>query len=179
MRHSKVLPVLPVIVSGCLLLLLSFGYRAGFGLFMQPMSAANDWGRDVLSLALGIQKTLVERGIVCHQVIVCDEIGEPGHYRFAGWRGTQHAIRDAGVVLDKPIDLYTGIHQGLKSPGNLARFHPYRANFYGAITHAWRQAAGLEIENYDRVSGSALGLLHRVSVKNDRVKRSTRAAGMT
>lgn len=55
MNTSKITPVLPVIVSGCLLLLLSFGYRAGFGLFMQPMSEANGWGRDVLSLALAIQ----------------------------------------------------------------------------------------------------------------------------
>lgn len=55
MNNNKILPALPVIISGCLLLVLSFGYRAGFGLFMQPMSAANDWGRDVLSLALGIQ----------------------------------------------------------------------------------------------------------------------------
>ena len=55
MNNSKILPVLPVVLSGCLLLLLSFGYRAGFGLFMQPMSDANDWGREVLSLALAIQ----------------------------------------------------------------------------------------------------------------------------
>lgn len=55
MKKDEILPVLPVIVSGCLLLVLSFGYRAGFGLFMQPMSEANGWGRDVLSLALGIQ----------------------------------------------------------------------------------------------------------------------------
>lgn len=48
-------PVLPVIISGCLLLMLSFGYRAGFGLFMQPMSEARGWGRDVMSLALAIQ----------------------------------------------------------------------------------------------------------------------------
>lgn len=46
---------LPVLISACLLLVLSFGYRAGFGLFMQPMSEANGWGRDVLALALGIQ----------------------------------------------------------------------------------------------------------------------------
>jgi predicted MFS family arabinose efflux permease len=37
------------------LLILSFGIRSGFGLFLQPMSAANDWGRDVLALALAIQ----------------------------------------------------------------------------------------------------------------------------
>ena len=55
MTQSKIRPVLPVIVSGCLLLMLSFGYRAGFGLFMQPMSEANGWGRDVLSMALAVQ----------------------------------------------------------------------------------------------------------------------------
>lgn len=37
------------------MLVLSFGYRAGFGLFMQPMSEARGWGRDVLGMALAIQ----------------------------------------------------------------------------------------------------------------------------
>ena len=46
---------LPILISACLLLVLSFGYRAGFGLFMQPMSEARGWGRDVLALALAIQ----------------------------------------------------------------------------------------------------------------------------
>jgi len=55
MTQSKIRPVLPVIISGCLLLMLSFGYRAGFGLFMQPMTEANGWGRDVLSMALAVQ----------------------------------------------------------------------------------------------------------------------------
>ena len=46
---------LPILISGCMLVLLSFGYRAGFGLFMQPMSEARGWGRDVLALALAVQ----------------------------------------------------------------------------------------------------------------------------
>lgn len=52
---DRLKPVLPVLISACLLLLLSFGYRAGFGLFLKPMSEANGWGRDVFSLALAIQ----------------------------------------------------------------------------------------------------------------------------
>lgn len=44
-----------VLISACLLLMLSFGYRAGFGLFMVPMSEAREWGRDVFGLALAIQ----------------------------------------------------------------------------------------------------------------------------
>jgi len=46
---------MPIIISGCALVLLSFGYRAGFGLFLQPMSEAREWGRDVLALALAVQ----------------------------------------------------------------------------------------------------------------------------
>lgn len=53
--NQKITPYLPILISACLLLLLSIGYRAGFGLFMQPMSEANGWGRDVLSLALALQ----------------------------------------------------------------------------------------------------------------------------
>ncbi|MBB3141516.1 MFS transporter [Halomonas organivorans] len=44
-----------LIVSGCLLLMLSFGLRSSFGLFVQPIQEVNDWGRDVMGLALAIQ----------------------------------------------------------------------------------------------------------------------------
>ena len=43
-----------VLISACLLLVMSFGYRAGFGLFMVPMSEAREWGR-MFGLALAIQ----------------------------------------------------------------------------------------------------------------------------
>ena len=49
-NYSKVL-----ILSACLLLLLSFGYRSGFGLFVKPISAANGWGREIISVALAVQ----------------------------------------------------------------------------------------------------------------------------
>lgn len=52
---KSVAPLYPVLASACLLLLLSFGYRSGFGLFLQPMSEARGWGRDVFSLALAVQ----------------------------------------------------------------------------------------------------------------------------
>lgn len=45
----------PLLIGACTMLVLSFGYRAGFGLFMQPMSEAREWGRDVLAMALAIQ----------------------------------------------------------------------------------------------------------------------------
>ena len=44
-----------LIATACLLLLLSFGYRAGFGLFVKPITEANGWGREVISIALAVQ----------------------------------------------------------------------------------------------------------------------------
>ena len=47
-----------LILSACLLLLLSFGYRSGFGLFVKPITAANGWGREVISVALALQNLI-------------------------------------------------------------------------------------------------------------------------
>jgi predicted MFS family arabinose efflux permease len=44
-----------LLTTACLLLLLSFGYRSGFGLFVKPITEANGWGREVISIALAIQ----------------------------------------------------------------------------------------------------------------------------
>lgn len=44
-----------LIVTACMLLLMSFGYRSGFGLYVKPITEANDWGREVISFALAIQ----------------------------------------------------------------------------------------------------------------------------
>jgi len=44
-----------IIAAGSCLLMLAFGFRASFGLFVQPISEANQWGRDTIGLALAIQ----------------------------------------------------------------------------------------------------------------------------
>lgn len=44
-----------LIISGCLLLMLSFGLRSSFGLFVEPINQVNGWGRDIIGLALAIQ----------------------------------------------------------------------------------------------------------------------------
>ncbi len=44
-----------LIATGCLLLLLSFGFRSSFGLFVRPITEANGWGRETISMALAIQ----------------------------------------------------------------------------------------------------------------------------
>jgi MFS family permease len=47
-----------IILCGCLIALIGFGPRSAFGLFLTPMSSANDWGRDVFALAFALQNLL-------------------------------------------------------------------------------------------------------------------------
>jgi MFS family permease len=45
-----------VLACGCLVLCIAFGARAGFGLYLQPISLEFGWGREVLSLSLALQQ---------------------------------------------------------------------------------------------------------------------------
>lgn len=47
-----------VILAGCVISLITFGPRSATGLFMQPVSEANGWGRDVFALAFAVQNLL-------------------------------------------------------------------------------------------------------------------------
>jgi MFS family permease len=44
-----------ILIAGCMVSALGFGPRASLGLFLTPMTQANEWGRDVFALALAIQ----------------------------------------------------------------------------------------------------------------------------
>ena len=44
-----------LLISSCLLLMMSFGLRSSFGLFVKPMSEFHGWGRDTIATALAIQ----------------------------------------------------------------------------------------------------------------------------
>ncbi len=47
-----------ILVAGCVILAIGFGVRSGFGLFLQPMSLENGWGRQTFSFAMAIQNLL-------------------------------------------------------------------------------------------------------------------------
>jgi MFS family permease len=49
---------LVILICGCLIGLISFGPRSGFGFFLTPMTAANGWGRDVFALAMALEMLL-------------------------------------------------------------------------------------------------------------------------
>jgi predicted MFS family arabinose efflux permease len=46
------------IVCGSFIVLLSFGIRSGFGLFLQPMSQDLGWGREVFAFAMALQNLI-------------------------------------------------------------------------------------------------------------------------
>ena len=55
--------VAAVIVAACLISLIGFGIRTSFGLYLEPMTAANGWSRETFSLALAIQNLLWGIGV--------------------------------------------------------------------------------------------------------------------
>jgi len=49
---------LVILLCGCLIMTISFGIRAGFGLFLRPMSLDYGWGREVFSFAIALQNLM-------------------------------------------------------------------------------------------------------------------------
>ena len=52
-----------VIFCGCLISLIAFGIRSSYGLFNQPISLANGWGREVFAFALALQNLIWGLGL--------------------------------------------------------------------------------------------------------------------
>ena len=55
MRIDSIRTPAAVLACGCLVLCLSFGARAGMGLYLKPMGLEYGWGREVFSISLAIQ----------------------------------------------------------------------------------------------------------------------------
>lgn len=49
----RTLPI--ILVSGCLIAMIGFGIRASFGLYLEPMTTANGWTREIYGLAMALQ----------------------------------------------------------------------------------------------------------------------------
>src|SRR5690606_31385882 len=74
MSHSADTPYMRTLYVGALVVLLSLGVRATFGLFMQPMGLEHGWGRDVFSLAFAIQNLVWGVGAIFMGVLA-DRVG--------------------------------------------------------------------------------------------------------
>ena len=52
-----------VIAAACLISLIGFGIRSGFGLYLEPITSDNSWSRETFALALAIQNLLWGIGV--------------------------------------------------------------------------------------------------------------------
>ena len=50
-----------IIVCGCLIAMIGFGPRSALGFFLNPMSQAHGWGREVFALSVAMQTLLYGR----------------------------------------------------------------------------------------------------------------------
>jgi len=47
-----------VITAACLIAVVTFGARSGFGLFLEPISATHGWGREIFAVSIGLQNII-------------------------------------------------------------------------------------------------------------------------
>lgn len=52
------LPILLVVVCGCVIGIITFGARAGFGLFTLPISKELGWGREIFAISIALQNLI-------------------------------------------------------------------------------------------------------------------------
>lgn len=142
-----------LISTACLLLLLSFGYRSGFGLFVKPITDANDWGREIISLSLAIQNLvwgvvavfaggLADRFGNVKVVVVGTLVYALGMYLMAG--------------VDSPLMLHTSA--GLLVGAGVA------GTSFGIILPAMARAVGEERRQWALGMGTAAGSLGQFAV---------------
>lgn len=54
-NQHKTLPMWQVLACGAAIVTLSMGVRHGFGLWLQPITQAQDWTRENFAMAIAIQ----------------------------------------------------------------------------------------------------------------------------
>src|SRR5215468_2181299 len=127
-----------IVLSGCLISVLTFGPRSSLGLFLTPLSRANGWGRDVFAFALAIQNLLWG-------------VGQPFAGAIADRFGTVRVL-SAGAILyalglalmaksttPGMLDLSAGVLIGFGLSG--CSFNIVLAAFGKLVPESWRSLA--------------------------------------
>lgn len=86
------LPLGVIVVCGCLIGIVSFGARAGFGLFLTPISQEYQWGREIFALSIAIQNLIWG-------------LGQPFAGMLADKYGSARVIAAGGVVYAAGVAL--------------------------------------------------------------------------
>lgn len=101
-----------ILITGCLISMLGFGARSIFGLFLEPMSVAREWNREVFALAMAIQYLLWGFGVPVAGAIA-DKYGSAwvlavGAITFAiGILGM--AVSETAIALHLTAGVITGV----------------------------------------------------------------------
>jgi len=106
-----------IIFCGCLISLIAFGIRSSYGLFNQPISAANGWGREVFAFSLALQNLIWGLGLPVAGMLA-DRFGPVRVLAIGG------ILYGAGVALSAvsttplALDISAGVIVGLGLSGS-------------------------------------------------------------
>ncbi|OOZ16281.1 MFS transporter [Solemya velum gill symbiont] len=109
MRDNWRTPLL-VLVCGSLVLLAGYGVRHTYGLFLQPMSISNGWGREIFSFAIAVQNIvwgitqpftgrIADRYGAGPVVLVCGLLYAAGHILMSYSSSEISLVFAAGVLI--------------------------------------------------------------------------------
>jgi MFS family permease len=102
-QANEKLPMVQLLLCGALIVTLSMGIRHGFGLWLQPITQANDWTRQNFALAIGIQN--ISWGIFgIFAGMVADKFGAV-KVIIAG--AILYALGLAGMALSTSVPMFT------------------------------------------------------------------------
>ena len=92
-----------ILTCGAIILCLSFGARAGMGLYLQPLSLEYGWGREIFSFAMALQN-LIWGALGAFAGGLADRLGAG---RVVGIAGLLYVLGLIGMgIVDTPIQMY-------------------------------------------------------------------------
>ena len=92
-----------ILTCGAIILCLSFGARAGMGLYLQPLSLEYGWGREIFSFAMALQN-LIWGVLGAFAGGLADRLGAG---RVVGVAGLLYVLGLIGMgIVDTPIQMY-------------------------------------------------------------------------
>ena len=142
-----------LIFAACTILLLSFGYRSGFGLFVKPITEANGWGREIISTALALQN-------LCWGIVAVFAGGLADRFGNAKVIVSGSILYMLGMLLMSTVDTpwLLNASAGLLVGAGVA------GTSFGIILPAMARAVGEERREWALGLGTAVGSLGQFAV---------------
>jgi len=116
-----------------------------------------------------VEEPAIETGIVGDHYRTIDKAIQLGKHLVGLGCLVQHMISDAGVVLNKTVDLKTRLYQVLVLVCDLSVFQRHGADLNGAVTTASRQASGFKVQDDYSFLQERCFIERRYDVISDRV----------